>query len=113
MGKCPLMPNMLPEKTLEAPLTIATQASVPTKNSNLQLDTSTFTSTVVATNTTRMIKSDDRIRTFGDNLQTGRIILNSSATQKDPGVLMDVNEYLRSDQSLLIVYSHSRGNTKH
>lgn len=86
MGKCPLTPNMLPEKTLEAPLTMATQASVPTKNSNLQPDTSTFTSTVVATNTARMIKSDERIRTFGGNLQTGRN-RNSSATQKDPGEL--------------------------
>lgn len=70
------MPNMLPEKTLEAPLTTARQASVPTKNSNLQPDTSTFTSVVVATNTTRMRKSADRIRTFGDNLhkriQVGR-----------------------------------------
>lgn len=91
MGKCPLMPNMLPEKTLEAPLMIATQASVPTKNSNLQPDTSTFTSIVVTTNTTRMIKSDDRIRTFGDNLQTGRN-QNSSATQKDPGVLGKVSK---------------------
>lgn len=71
MGKWPLMPNMLPEKTLEAPLTMATQTSVTTKNSSLQPDTSTFTSTVVATNTARMMKSDDRIRTFGDNLRTG------------------------------------------
>lgn len=72
MGKCPLIPNMLPEKRLEAPLTTATLASVPMKNSNLQLDTSTFTSTVVTTNTRRMTKRDDRIRTFGDNLQTRR-----------------------------------------
>lgn len=86
MGKCPLMPNMLPEKTLEAPLTMATQASVATKNSSLQPDTSTFTSTVVATNTPRMINSDDRIRTFGDNLQTGRK-QKSAAAQKDPGML--------------------------
>lgn len=72
MGKCPLIPNMLPEKRLEAPLTTATLASVPMKNSNLQLDMSTFTSTVVTTNTRRMTKRDDRIRTFGDNLQTRR-----------------------------------------
>lgn len=71
MGKCPQMPNMLPQKTLEAPLTMATQASVPTKNSNLQLDTSTLTITVVATNTSRVIKSDVRIRMSGDNLETG------------------------------------------
>lgn len=70
MGKCPLMPNTLPEKRLEAPLTTATQASVPKKNSVLQSDVSTFTSTVVTTNTSRMIKRDDRIRTFGDNLRT-------------------------------------------
>lgn len=70
MGKCPLVPNTLPEKRLEAPLTTATLASVPIKNSVLQSDTSTFTSTVVTTNTSRMIKRDDRIRTFGDNLWT-------------------------------------------
>lgn len=68
MGKCPLIPNMLPEKRLETPLTTATQASVPTKNSTLQSDTSTFTSTVVTINTSRITKRDDRIRTFGDNL---------------------------------------------
>lgn len=76
MGKCPLMPNMLPEKMLEAPLTTATLASVPTKNSNRQPDTSTSTSTVVATNTTRMIKRDDRMRTFGDNLQESELRVN-------------------------------------
>lgn len=68
MGKCPLIPNTLPEKTLEAPLTIATLASVPAKNSILQQDTSTFTRTVVTANTNRITKRDDRIRTFGDSL---------------------------------------------
>lgn len=68
MGKWPLIPNMLPEKRLEAPLTTATLTRVPTKKAVLQLDVSTFTSTVVTTNTTRMIKRDDRIRTFEDNL---------------------------------------------
>lgn len=77
MGKCPLMPNMLPEKMLEAPLTTATHASVPTKNSNRQPDTSTSTSTVVATNTARMIKRDDRMRTFGDNLQESELWFHS------------------------------------
>lgn len=70
MGKCPLIPNMLPEKRFEAPLTTATLASVPIKNPNLQLEMSTFTSTVVITNTRRMTTREDRIRTLGDNLQT-------------------------------------------
>lgn len=68
MGKCPLIPNTLPEKRFEAPLTTATLASVPMKNPILLSDVSTFTSTVVTTNTNRMTKRDDRIRTFGDNL---------------------------------------------
>ena len=70
MGKCPLMPNMLPEKTLEAALTTATLTSVPMKNSVLQSDTSTFTITVVTTNTSRITKREDRIRTFEDTLPT-------------------------------------------
>lgn len=70
MGKCPLIPNTLPEKRLEAPLTTATLASVPIKNSTVQSDVSTFTSTVVTTNTSRITKRDDRIRTFEDNLPT-------------------------------------------
>lgn len=86
MGKCPQMPNMLPEKTLEAPLTMATQTSVPTKNSSLQLDTSTFTITVVATNTSRMIKSDVRIRMSWDNLEMdGNQKL--AAAHKGPGAV--------------------------
>lgn len=68
MGKWPLIPNTLPEKRFEAPLTTATLTSVPTKNSILQSDMSTFTSTVVTTNTNRITKRDDRIRTFDDNL---------------------------------------------
>lgn len=64
MGKCPLIPNMLPEKRLEAPLTTATLASVPIKNSIRQSEMSTFTSTVVTTNTNRITERDDRIRTF-------------------------------------------------
>lgn len=68
MGKWPLIPNMLPEKRLEAPLTTATLTRVLAKKAVLQLDVSTFTSTVVTTNTTRMINRDDRIRTFEDNL---------------------------------------------
>lgn len=68
MGKCPLIPNTLPEKRLEAPLTTATLASVPTKKSTLYSDMSTFTSAVVTTNTNRITKRDDRIRKFEDNL---------------------------------------------
>lgn len=68
MGKWPLIPNMLPEKRLEAPLTTATLTSVPVKKAGLQLDVSTFTSTVVTTNTSRMIQRDDRMRTCEDNL---------------------------------------------
>lgn len=68
MGKWPLIPNMLPEKRLEAPLTTATLTSVLAKKAVLQPDVSTFTSTVVTTNTRRMIRRDDRIRTFEDNL---------------------------------------------
>lgn len=70
MGYCPLIPNTLPPKRLEAPLTTATLAIVTTKNATLQLDVSNFTSTVVNTNTRRMTKREDRIRTLGDNLQT-------------------------------------------
>lgn len=68
MGKWPLIPNMLPEKRLEAPLTTATLTSVAVKKAVLQLDVSTFTSTVVTTNTSRMIHRDDRMRTCEDNL---------------------------------------------
>lgn len=68
MGKWPLIPNMLPEKRLEAPLTTATLTSVLAKKAVLQLDVSTFTSTVVTTNTSRMIQRDDRMRTREDNL---------------------------------------------
>ena len=68
MGKCPLIPNTLPVKRFEAPLTTATLANVPTKNSILLFDTSTLTSTVVTTNSNRITKRDDRIRTFADNL---------------------------------------------
>lgn len=86
------MPNMLPEKMLEAPLTTATQANVATKNSNLQPDTSTFTSTVVTTNTTRMIKSDDRMRTFGDNLEESELCFHSEL------MIIVLSLYIRADQ---------------
>lgn len=59
---------MLPEKRLEAPLTTATLTSVQVKKAILQLDVSTFTSTVVTTNTSRMIQRDAKMRTFEDNL---------------------------------------------
>lgn len=59
---------MLPEKMLEAPLTTATLVSVAVKKVVLQLDVSTFTSTVVTTNTSRMIQRDNRMRTLEDNL---------------------------------------------
>lgn len=77
MGKWPLIPNMLPEKRLEAPLTTATLTSVLAKKAVLQLDVSTFTSTVVTTNTSWMIQREDRMRTFEDNLpkQTRDLIL--------------------------------------
>lgn len=68
MGKWPLIPNMLPEKRFDAPLTTATLTSVPTKNWTLHPDTSTFTNAVVTMNTSRMMNRDERIRTFGDNL---------------------------------------------
>lgn len=68
IGKWPLIPNMLPEKRLEAPLTTATLTSVLAKKVVLQLDVSTFTSTVVTTNTSNIIQRDDRMRTFEDNL---------------------------------------------
>lgn len=69
MGKRPLMPNMLPVKRLEAPLTTATQASVPMKNCTWCSDTSTFTSTVVRMKTSNITHRDARMRTRGDNLE--------------------------------------------
>lgn len=72
MGKYPLMPNTLAEKRLEAPLTTAALASVPKKNSILESETSTFTSTVVTANTARITPRLVRIRTFADNLSTGK-----------------------------------------
>ena len=69
IGKCPLIPNILPEKRLEAPLTRATLARVPVKNWLMQPDTSTFTITVVTMNTTKITNKEDRIRTSGDSLE--------------------------------------------
>lgn len=72
IGKCALMPNMLPLKMLEAPLTSATLARVPVRNFSLQPDTSIFTSTVVTRNTSRITARDKRIRTSEDSLDTHR-----------------------------------------
>jgi len=69
MGKWPLIPNTLPEKMLDAPLTSATLARVPPKNCILHPDMSTFTSTVVTTNTTKITRREASIRTREDNLK--------------------------------------------
>lgn len=69
MGKWPLIPNTLPEKMLDAPLTSATLASVPPKNCILQPDMSTFTSTVVTTNTTKITRRENNIRTREESLK--------------------------------------------
>lgn len=72
MGKRPLIPNTLPEKMLDAPLTSATLASVPPKNCILQPDMSTFTSAVVTTNTTKITRRENSIRTWEENLKERR-----------------------------------------
>ena len=78
MGKRPLMPNTLPVNRLEAPLTTATVASVPAKNSRWCSDTSTSTSTVVRTNSSRITPRDDRTRVRGETLwnNTSKMLLD-------------------------------------
>lgn len=83
MGKRLLRPRMLLEKTVEAPLTTATQARVRPKKRGVQVDVSTFTSTVITRKTESMTKSEARMRTLAGTLGTVRrkgIILHPKPT---------------------------------
>lgn len=83
MGKQLLRPRMLLVKTVEAPLTTATQTRVRPKKRGVQVDVSTFTSTVITRKTESMTKSEARMRTLAGTLGTARrkgIILHPKPT---------------------------------
>jgi len=68
MGKRLLRPKMLLVKMVEALLTMTTQPMVRAKNWVVQVEVSTFTSTVITRKTASMMKREDRIRVLAGTL---------------------------------------------